>query len=260
MKLNNSLHNFLDIDSPGDQTPVISIVGAGGKTTILFSLAGSMATDLSGTIIICGTTRFTLGTPTPAVWSFTDAMNIGITVPPPRTIVVSNSVDPGDKGRFRPLDNRQISQLARLRQVAAVLVNADGSRMRPFKAPKLEEPILPDLTTHMICLVGADALGLPITAETVHRPDEIRRVLNLIGLTGLTELDSTSIGEVLVRTYGVIAERLSCEFSIVVHKADYQDAAEAIARALTETSLFSRREFPIVLSKKIDTHLMLSRW
>jgi probable selenium-dependent hydroxylase accessory protein YqeC len=260
LKLSNSLHSFLDIESQGGQTPVISVVGAGGKTTILFSLASSMATDLPGTIIICGTTRFTLGTPTPAVWSFTDVINIGITTPLPSTIVVSNSITPGDKGRFSPLDNGQIAQLVQLRQIAAVLVNADGSRMRPFKAPKPEEPILPNLTTHVICLVGADALGLPITAEAVHRPDEIRLVLDLVGLSELTRLDSSAISEVIVRTYGSIAKLAGCEFSVVVHKADYHDAAQAIAKALTETSFFLEREFPIVLSKKIGTQVMLSRW
>ena len=260
MKRNNPLHSFLDIDPQTDQTPVIALVGAGGKTTILFSLAASMAVEWSGTVIICGTTRFTLGTPTPPIWSFTDVINIGTTSSLPSTIVVSNSIDPGDKGRFSPLDNQQIAQLAELREIAAVLVNADGSRMRPFKAPKPEEPILPDLTTHVICLVGADALGLPITAEAVHRPDEIRLVLDLVGLSELTRLDSSAISEVIVHTYGSIAKLAGCEFSVVVHKADYHDAAQAIAKALTETSFFLEREFPIVLSKKIGTQVMLSRW
>lgn len=260
MKRNNPLHSFLDIDPQTDQTPVIALVGAGGKTTILFSLAASMAAEWSGTVIICGTTRFTLGTPTPPIWSFTDVINIGTTSSLPSTIVVSNSIDPGDKGRFSPLDNQQIAQLAQLREIAAVLVNADGSRMRPFKAPKPEEPILPDLTTHVICLVGADALGLPITAEAVHRPDEIRLVLDSIGRSGLTQLDSKAISEVLVRTYGALAARTHCKFSIIVHKSDYQDAAEAIAKAITETSFFSKQEFPIVLSKKIDTEVVSGRW
>ena len=260
MKRNNPLHSFLDIDPQTDQTPVIALVGAGGKTTILFSLAASMAVEWSGTVIICGTTRFTLGTPTPPIWSFTDVINIGTTSSLPSTIVVSNSIDPGDKGRFSPLDNQQIAQLAELREIAAVLVNADGSRMRPFKAPKPEEPILPDLTTHVICLVGADALGLPITAEAVHRPDEIRLVLDSIGRSGLTQLDSKAISEVLVHTYGALAARTHCKFSIIVHKSDYQDAAEAIAKAITETSFFSKQEFPIVLSKKIDTEVVSGRW
>jgi len=260
LKRNNPLHSFLDIDPQTDQTPVIALVGAGGKTTILFSLAASMAAEWSGTVIICGTTRFTLGTPTPPIWSFTDVINIGTTSSLPSTIVVSNSIDPGYKGRFSPLDNRQIADLAQLSNVVAILVNADGSRMKPIKAPKSEEPVLPSLCTHIICMIGADALGLPITTEAVHRPDEIRCVLDSIGRSGLTQLDSKAISEVLVHTYGALAVRTHCKFSIVVHKADYQDAAELIAQAITETSFFSKQKFPIVLSKKIDTEVVSSLW
>jgi hypothetical protein len=109
-------------------------------------------------------------------------------------------------------------------------------------------------------MIGADALGLPITTEAVHRPDEIRCVLDSIGRSGLTQLDSKAISEVLVHTYGALAVRTHCKFSIVVHKADYQDAAEAIAQAITETSFFSKQKFPIVLSKKIDTEVVSSLW
>ena len=260
MKPNSPLHSFLDLDPLANKTPVISLVGAGGKTTILFSLAASMTTELSGTVIICGTTRFTLGTPAPAVWSYADVLNTGTKSSLPSTIVVSDSIDPEYKGRFSPLNNQQIANLARLSEVAAILVNADGSRMRPFKAPKSEEPILPNVCTHVICLVGADALGLPITAEAVHRPDEIRRVLESIGLDNLTQLDAKAISEVLVHTYGVISDDRDCEFSIIVHKADYQNAAKAIANSITETSFFSRRKFPIVLSKKIGMEIVSDRW
>ena len=84
--------------------------------------------------------------------------------------------------------------------------------------------------------------------------------MDSIGRSGLIQLDSKAISEVLVHTYGALAVRTHCKFSIVVHKADYQDAAEAIAKAITETSFFLEREFPIVLSKKIGTQIILSRW
>ena len=50
-----------------------------------------------------------------------------------------------------------------------VLVEADGSRKRPFKAPSGHEPVIPDSTTLMISTIGADALGRVI-ADQCHRP------------------------------------------------------------------------------------------
>ncbi len=50
-----------------------------------------------------------------------------------------------------------------------VLVEADGSRKRPFKAPASHEPVIPNSTTLMISTIGGDALGRVI-ADQCHRP------------------------------------------------------------------------------------------
>src|SRR5262249_16417193 len=61
------------------------------------------------------------------------------------------------------------------------LVNeADGSRMRPFKAPAAHEPVIPAATTLVVPVVGADVLGQPLDAEHVHRPELVS------ALTGAT--------------------------------------------------------------------------
>ena len=52
-----------------------------------------------------------------------------------------------------------------------LLNEADGSRMRPFKAPADHEPVIPTETTLVVPLVGADVFGKPLDAEHVHRPE-----------------------------------------------------------------------------------------
>jgi probable selenium-dependent hydroxylase accessory protein YqeC len=52
-----------------------------------------------------------------------------------------------------------------------ILNEADGSRMRPFKAPAEHEPVIPAETTLVVPLVGADVFGKPLDAEHVHRPE-----------------------------------------------------------------------------------------
>jgi probable selenium-dependent hydroxylase accessory protein YqeC len=58
-----------------------------------------------------------------------------------------------------------------------VLVEADGSRGLPFKAPADHEPVIPSSATLVVVVVGIDALGRPI-GETAHRAE---RVLALTG-------------------------------------------------------------------------------
>ena len=60
-----------------------------------------------------------------------------------------------------------------------VVVEADGSRMLPVKAPAEHEPVVPVETTLLIPVVGIDALSEPIR-EVAHRPELVS------GITGLT--------------------------------------------------------------------------
>jgi len=52
-----------------------------------------------------------------------------------------------------------------------LLNEADGSRMRPFKAPAEHEPVIPAETTLVVVVVGADVFGKTLDADHVHRPE-----------------------------------------------------------------------------------------
>ena len=54
---------------------------------------------------------------------------------------------------------------------SAVLVEADGSRMLPVKAPAPHEPAMPASATIVLGLIGLDCLGRPMDGSTVHRPE-----------------------------------------------------------------------------------------
>jgi len=66
--------------------------------------------------------------------------------------------------------------------VDSVLVEADGSRMRPVKAPAGHEPVIPPESTVVVLAAGIDALDGPIE-EVAHRPGLVA------ALTGLSEKD-----------------------------------------------------------------------
>lgn len=50
-----------------------------------------------------------------------------------------------------------------------VIIEADGARTRPFKAPAPYEPVIPTTATMVLSVIGADALGRVI-ADQCHRP------------------------------------------------------------------------------------------
>src|SRR5690606_24722149 len=64
-----------------------------------------------------------------------------------------------------------IQRVANHHAVDVVIVEADGSRRLPFKAPATHEPVVPPAATVVVPVVGLAVLGRPLTAAHVHRPE-----------------------------------------------------------------------------------------
>lgn len=79
----------------------------------------------------------------------------------------------GRNGKLAGVEPRAFE--ARLRSLAdVVLVEADGSRQLPIKAPAIHEPVVPRSATLVVPMVGFDALGRPVIRGQVHRPELLR--------------------------------------------------------------------------------------
>jgi len=73
------------------------------------------------------------------------------------------------------------------------LVEADGGAGRPVKAPASHEPVIPLSTTDLVGVIGIDALGLSLQEENVFRSEIFSRLTGLklgekIGIEALTLL------------------------------------------------------------------------
>lgn len=54
-----------------------------------------------------------------------------------------------------------------------ILVEADGARRLPFKAPLPHEPVIPAGTSLVVPVAGFDVIGQPLTEEHVYNPDSM---------------------------------------------------------------------------------------
>jgi molybdenum cofactor cytidylyltransferase len=80
-----------------------------------------------------------------------------------------------------------------------LLIEADGSRMKPVKAPAAHEPVIPPFVETVVVVAGLSALGQPLTPEWVHRPEIFA---NLSGLTPGERITPESLVRVLSHQRG----------------------------------------------------------
>jgi len=61
-----------------------------------------------------------------------------------------------------------------------MLIEADGSRQLPLKAPAEHEPAIPDFVDTVVVVAGLSGLGKPLTSEWVHRPELFASLSGLV--------------------------------------------------------------------------------
>jgi len=172
---------------------LVSIVGGGGKSALLFGLGAR----LPGRVILSTTTRIFSAQIAHAVTSTSlDAPTLETTLAdaPSGLLVVGRvegakaiGVDPTQPARWLARDD-----------VRYVVVEADGSRMRPTKAPADHEPVLAAGTTHVVISCGIDALEGTI-GDVCHRPE---RVASLLDVALDRRLDAPALARLLVHRQG----------------------------------------------------------
>lgn len=146
----NTITEALQLKLP--EHAVISIVGAGGKTSLLFAWAHELAAQ--GKRVIATTTA---RMQRPSAQDTRDITFIGEDDPERPGKVVGPGADFIEKLR---------------RSADVILIEADGSRRMPLKWPAPWEPVIPDFTDVTVCVVGLSAVGRR-TADAVYRADDL---------------------------------------------------------------------------------------
>lgn len=215
-----------------DPCPVVAVVGAGGKTSLIYALGGEAAV-LGRRAILTGTTRFTLpqdGPPPRAVVGDECSLPSAVASAFETDAVVVATTGHLPKSRLAGVTSRCVQALAATPGIALVAVHADGSRGRPFKAPGDHEPNIPEAATHVVAVVGLDALGAPIDEAHVHRPGDL---LRLVGPASRS--DESVIARAMVDVRGGRKQVSGRTFIVVVNKsASDLAAAASLARAILE--------------------------
>lgn len=206
---------------------LVAIVGGGGKTSLLFALAE----QLPGRGVMTTTTRIFAAQMSRAaeVCTLDDDWRAELDAYDSALLVVGRI----DGERALGVPAALPAELLAHPRVAWVVVEADGSRMRPVKAPAEHEPAIPVGTTLLVVVVGIDALGKPI-GEIAHRPE---RVSALTGLDPSQHLTPLALARLLTSREGGLKDASAARrAAILINKVE--SAAElAAAREVAQHAI-----------------------
>jgi probable selenium-dependent hydroxylase accessory protein YqeC len=218
---------------------VVSLVGAGGKTSLMFKLAHELAAA-GEPVLTTTTTKIYEPLPEQSI-----------------NLIISGSVSGMLEQARATLKNHchltaafeKLPAQRKLRGFAPefvqaiwnshlfrwILVEADGAAGRPLKAPVEHEPVVPACTTQLVGIVGLNGAGQPLNDQWVFRPE---RFIQLSGLARGSKVSPAAIVAVLLHEKGIFKNAPAAAARIAFcNQADVSRnlaAGRHIARALIE--------------------------
>ncbi len=161
---------------------VISLVGAGGKTTLMFRLAQELSR---------GGKRVVTTTTTKILEPLSEETGYLLVDPDEEKIKdfvrreieqyrhITVAMERLESGKLKGISPNLVDGLWGLGGMDAIIVEADGAAGRPVKAPRENEPVIPPSTTLIVAILGVDAVGKKLDDENVFQPERVSKVTGI---------------------------------------------------------------------------------
>ncbi len=163
---------------------VVSLVGAGGKTSLMFRLAAELV-DAGKRVITTTTTKILYPTETQSRHVLVDPdphrlrRRAAAAAGEYRHLTLAHPRREDHPEKLTGLSPQLVDELWATGRWDCILVEADGAAGRPLKAPADHEPVISAGTTCVVGVVGVRVLGGTATEEWVFRLEHFCRVTGL---------------------------------------------------------------------------------
>jgi probable selenium-dependent hydroxylase accessory protein YqeC len=161
---------------------VISLVGAGGKTTLMFRLAKEL---LSGgkKVVTTTTTKILEPTSDETPFLFVD--------PDERKIeeFVRGHLDQYHhitiarerigSGKLKGVSLNLLNDLWTFPMIDTMIIEADGAAGRPIKVPREGEPVIPMSTSLVVAILGIDGMEMRLNDENVFQAERVSKMTGI---------------------------------------------------------------------------------
>ena len=210
---------------------LISLVGAGGKTTLMFRLAGELACQ-GKKVITTTTTRILEPSSEESPCLFIDSEDERIErfidehLSSSRHITVAREkIEPK---KLKGISSDFADALWNKKRIDYLITEADGAAGRPVKAPREGEPVIPSRTTLVVALLGVDGLELELREENIFRCE---RVSLVTGVPVGGRMTDEAMATLLTHPDGVFkGTPASSRRAVFLNKTDISNGVERATR------------------------------
>ncbi len=174
------------------QKEIISIYGAGGKTSLLYLLAGELAGG-EKKVVVTTTTKIFQHPSFPLILAgtLTEVVRKLRLLPAGRDpVVLAAGLLP--EGKLKGIDPSWPGRIVSEPEVSFALAECDGAARKPLKGYASHEPVLPPDSGLALPVMGLIGLGTALSPGTVHRPE-------LFSIIARMQMGETITAEHLVR-------------------------------------------------------------
>lgn len=230
------------LEALGARAGIVCAVGAGGKKTTLYALAGEHDGRIGMTATVF-MTKFSrrLG-PHAEIVSDADDLAPAVRDAAARERIVAWAQPTEKSGRVAGIDPASVAACHAAGGFDVTYVKADGARMRGIKAPREDEPAIPAQADVVLPIVAASVIGQSLDADTAHRPDLLAGVADL---EAGAEITADAVGRLLSSERGGLkgvpaGARVVPVINAVDDEAHEREARRAAAVALATSPRIGR--------------------
>ncbi len=210
------LYKALGIDI--NTKALITFVGAGGKTSAIFSL-GEELIKLGKKVLITTTTAIYYPQASPIlkrVVGLGEVEKISQEMPLKTMVVAGNKIT--SEGKLKGFKGEEIDKIFQSNSFEFILVEGDGAHCKSIKAPEAYEPVIPECTSFLVAVVGMDVIRKSVNEQNIHRID---RFIEITGARRGGIINSSMLIKLISHPRGSFKNcAKGCRRVLILNKAD----------------------------------------
>jgi len=206
---------------------VISLVGAGGKTTLMFRLAKELV--LYGkNVVTTTTTKILEPVSGETAFLFIDPDEVKIKqfvryhLPQYHHVTIAR--ERLESGKLKGVSSSLVNDLWSLPEIDYMIIEADGAAGRPVKAPRENEPVIPTNTTLVVAILGVEGVERELNEENVFQAG---RVSKMTGIPMGGRMNDEAMAVLMTHPEGIFrGTPLSSRVVVFLNKVDILNGVE----------------------------------